>query len=68
MLTYLVVSDKKLFRPSDVNNLKGDSSKAKKELNWKPKIDLIDGLAKTIDFYEKKTFKIKKKDLQFSIN
>lgn len=33
-----VVSDKKLFRPSDVNNLKGDSSKAKKELNWKPKI------------------------------
>ena len=25
------------FRPTDVDELRGDSSKAKKELNWKPK-------------------------------
>ena len=45
-----------------------DCTMTSKELSWQPKIDLIDGLTKTIDFYEKKTFKIKKKDLQFSIN
>ena len=33
-----VVSHKKYLRPSDVNNLVGDSSKAKKILGWKPKI------------------------------
>ena len=25
------------FRPTEVDELKGDSSKAKRELNWKPK-------------------------------
>ena len=30
----------KFFRPSEVNILIGDYSKAKKELNWKPKTDL----------------------------
>ena len=29
--------DKKYFRPNEVNNLIGNSSKAKKILNWKPK-------------------------------
>ena len=29
--------DKKYFRPTEVDSLKGDYSKAKKELNWKPK-------------------------------
>ncbi|RZD42827.1 MAG: GDP-mannose 4,6-dehydratase [Thaumarchaeota archaeon] len=33
-----VVSNKKYFRPSDVNELTGDSSKAKKILGWKPRI------------------------------
>ena len=33
-----VKTDKKFFRPNEVNYLLGDSSKAKKELNWKPKI------------------------------
>lgn len=33
-----IVSNKKYFRPSDVNHLTGDSSKAKKILGWKPKI------------------------------
>ena len=30
--------DPRYFRPSDVDNLLGDSTKAKKKLNWKPKI------------------------------
>lgn len=30
--------DKKFFRPLDVNYLRGDNSKAKKELKWTPKI------------------------------
>jgi len=30
----------KYFRPSEVNLLHGDASKAKKKLNWKPKINL----------------------------
>ena len=32
-----IVSSKKYFRPSDVNHLTGDSTKAKKILGWKPK-------------------------------
>ncbi|KAC9196941.1 hypothetical protein E3N88_46203 [Mikania micrantha] len=30
--------DKKYFRPSEVDNLKGDSTKARKVLGWKPKV------------------------------
>ena len=30
--------DKKLFRPQDVDNLIGDATKAKNELNWKPSL------------------------------
>jgi GDPmannose 4,6-dehydratase len=30
--------DKKYFRPFDIENLVGDSSKAEKELNWRPKM------------------------------
>jgi len=33
-----------------------DWSKAKKELDWKPKISLVQGLKKTIDWYEKHSF------------
>lgn len=33
-----IISNKKYLRPSDVNDLVGDSSKAKKILGWKPKI------------------------------
>jgi len=36
----IVVIDKKYFRPTDVNNLRGDYSKAKILLKWKPKTDL----------------------------
>ena len=34
----IISINKKYFRPNEVNFLKGDSRKAKKELNWKPKI------------------------------
>ncbi|XP_071716284.1 GDP-mannose 4,6 dehydratase 1 [Rutidosis leptorrhynchoides] len=33
-----VVIDKRYFRPTEVDNLKGDSSKARKVLGWKPKV------------------------------
>ena len=36
----IIEVDKNYFRPLDVNNLLGDSAKARKELNWKPTIDL----------------------------
>ena len=32
-----------------------DISKAKKELDWEPKIDVMDGLKETIDYFRKKT-------------
>ena len=31
-----VVIDKKYFRPTEVDNFKGDASRAKKVLGWKP--------------------------------
>lgn len=44
-----------------------DCQTTKKQLNWKPRIDLISGLKKTIQFYDDKNLKIKKKDLKFLI-
>ena len=35
--TPIVVIDKKFFRPSEVDNLKGNYNSAKKDLKWKPK-------------------------------
>ncbi len=45
----IIECDKNYFRPLDVNTLLGNPSKAKKELKWKPKIDinmLIDEMIK----------------------
>ena len=36
----LIKIDPRYFRPSEVNNLLGDYSKAKKLLNWSPKYTL----------------------------
>ena len=36
----IIECDKKYFRPLDVNNLLGDSTKASKLLKWKPKVDI----------------------------
>ena len=36
----IIECDKNYFRPLDVNTLLGDSSKARKELKWKPKYNI----------------------------
>ncbi len=38
----IVAVDKNYFRPSEVETLLGDATKAKKNLNWQPKISLED--------------------------
>ena len=40
--------DKKYFRPSEVDNLLGDSSKAHKLLGWKPTTNLSDLVSEMI--------------------
>ena len=45
--------DKKYFRPTEVDSLLGDARKAKKILNWKPKVD-INGLIREMITYENK--------------
>jgi len=34
-----VVIDKKYFRPTEVDLLSGDSSKARRQLKWKPRVN-----------------------------
>jgi GDPmannose 4,6-dehydratase len=41
--------DKKYFRPTEVNSLMGDSTKAQKELNWKPKYNIYSLIKEMID-------------------
>ncbi len=36
----IIECDKNYFRPLDVNTLLGDPSKARRELKWKPKVDI----------------------------
>ncbi len=49
--------DKNYFRPLDVNTLLGDSSKAKKELKWKPKTDINMLIDEMIEYELKHIFK-----------
>tara|TARA_Y100000591_G_scaffold301924_1_gene296560 strand:- start:64 stop:1143 length:1080 start_codon:yes stop_codon:yes gene_type:complete len=53
----IIKVNKRYFRPAEVNNLVGDSRKAKKKLGWKPKI----GIDKLINIMLKEEFKILKK-------
>lgn len=46
----IVRIDKRYYRPTEVDTLLGDSSKAKKELGWKTKISLEDMITEMIDF------------------
>ena len=46
----IIECDKNYFRPLDVNTLLGDSSKAKKLLKWKPKIDIKMLIDEMIEF------------------
>ena len=48
----LIKINKKFFRPMDINNLVGDTSKVRKKLNWKPKKKLNE-LIKEMILYEK---------------
>ena len=38
----IITVDQELFRPTDVENLLGDSSKAREDLGWEPKISFYD--------------------------
>ena len=49
----IVECDKEYYRPLEVDALLGDSRKARKELNWKPKIN-INGLVKEMVNHELK--------------
>jgi len=54
---YLVIDDQ-LFRPSEVNVLQGDASKAHRELNWQPEIsfeELVREMVQSdLEWYSKK--------------
>jgi GDPmannose 4,6-dehydratase len=41
--------DPKLFRPADVNTLRGDSSRARRELGWEPKVKFPQLVAMMVD-------------------
>ena len=41
--------DKRYFRPNEVDNLIGNSSKAKKILNWKPKTTIYQLIAEMME-------------------
>ena len=45
----IVECHKEYFRPLEVDTLLGDSSKAKKELNWKPKIKIKELVKEMVD-------------------
>ena len=50
----IVACDKEYFRPLEVDTLLGDSKKARKELNWKPKTSLKDLVTEMVNFDLKK--------------
>ena len=56
----IIECSKKYFRPSEVETLLGDSSKARKKLKWKPKIDLK-SLVKEMIVYDLNRIKNDKK-------
>ena len=45
----IIECDKKYFRPLDVNTLLGDAKKARKKLNWEPKINIKELIRDMID-------------------
>ncbi len=45
----IITCDKSYYRPLEVNNLLGDSRKAKKILNWKPKVNLDSLISEMVD-------------------
>jgi len=45
----LIFVDPRYFRPTEVEQLLGDATKAKKVLNWEPKIDLDELIKEMVD-------------------
>jgi GDPmannose 4,6-dehydratase len=50
----IIECNKKYFRPLEVDTLLGDSTKAKKELNWKPKISIKNLIKEMVNLELKK--------------
>ena len=46
-----IVLSKEKSRKNEIMNVQANISKMKKELNWKPKISLNEGLEKTFNYY-----------------
>lgn len=46
-----VTTDEKYLRPEELHNLKGDSSKLKKKLNWTPKYNFYSMLDEMVDYW-----------------
>ena len=44
--------DQRYFRAAEVNVLCGDASKARRKLRWEPKVDLSEGIERTIAYYQ----------------
>jgi GDPmannose 4,6-dehydratase len=59
----IIKVDPRYFRPTEVETLLGDASKAKKKLNWTPKIS-FDQLVKEM---VEEDYKLAKKDDQSSL-
>ena len=63
--------DKRYFRPTEVDQLKGDSDKAFKNLGWQPKTNLEDLISEMIEFDKNEALKdsiLKKKGFQVNDN
>ena len=62
----IIECKKRYFRPLEVDYLKGNASKAKKQLKWYPKTNFKNGIKLTFDWYnENRDYykKIPKKDI-----
>jgi NAD dependent epimerase/dehydratase len=62
----VIKTDRKRVRPknSEVLRLQGDAALARKIFGYRPKYNLKDGLAKTVEFFEKNMEMYKKEDYQ----
>ena len=45
----MLKTSEKYFRPNEVHDLKGDASKAKKELNWSPSVSFDELVKMMVD-------------------
>ena len=64
----LVQIDKRYFRPTEVDYLEGDASKAKEKLNWVPKISLESMISEMVQYDIKSIKLIMSKGYSFNLN